>query len=49
MCKLVMPSERSEVEEARRITENSATGSLDFARDDSERLRLPNKIEGFTS
>jgi hypothetical protein len=49
MCSLSFRAERSEVEESRCITENFATGSLDFTRDDDERLRLPNKIEGFTS
>jgi hypothetical protein len=49
MCSLSFRAERSGVEEPRCIIENFATGSLDFARDDGERLRLPNKIEGFTS
>jgi len=49
MCSLSFRAERSVIEAPRCITENFATGSLDFARDDDERLRLPNKIEGFTS
>jgi hypothetical protein len=49
MCSLSFRAELGEVEEPRCITENFAAGSLDFARDDGERLRLPNKIEGFTS
>ena len=49
MCSLSFRADRSEVEEPRCINENFAAGSLDFARDDGERLRLPNKIEGFTS
>jgi hypothetical protein len=49
MCSLSFRAERSEVEDSRCITENFAAGSLDFAPDDGERLRLPNKIEGFTS
>jgi hypothetical protein len=49
MCSLSFPAEQSEVEEPRCVTGNSATGSFDLARDDGERLRLPNKIEGFTS
>jgi hypothetical protein len=49
MCSFSVQAERDEVEESRCITEKLAMGSLDFARDDGERLRLPNKIEGFTS